>query len=202
VAIHHELIRIDPARYPVVERELLALTANSANELAALFKAFDRELQAPVVDAFARAFASSETAQRRFRTEMLPGLVSEKSWDLDKALPYLAEIVATVPQLQALRPFMEFRACEVRIDKRCRGDQFGGLVSLWNAAALEDCRDVLDSFTHVEIAQEIANSASDPQLCHSVDQWTGAYLWAAWEQLADAIRETTAEKVWLGCVVS
>ena len=212
MALQHALIRIDPARYAVVERELLALRANSAHELAALYKACDRQLSETVVQAFTRAFEADAVAQRRLRASLLAELVPEKSWDLDKALPYLAEIVAALPQLRPLRPFTQLTPCDVRIDKGCLGDQHGGLVALWNADALRPCLAPLDTYNREEIAQKIANSTSDSatfwksgevkRLCRGVDSWTQTYIWAAWEQVTDAVREVVAEDAWLGCSVS
>lgn len=211
MATQHALIRIDPARYAVVERELLALTANSANELAALYMACERPLTEPVVQAFVRAFASgAESAKRRMRAELLAELVAEKSWDLDKALPYLAEVCAIVPELASMRSFTQLRPCEFRIEDGCQGDHLGGLLVLWSYEDLRALLPTLNSYTRTDLAQEIANCAHDQRawwhqrtaqrLCRSVDHWTGAYLWTAWEQVADAVREVTAEAAWLGCV--
>lgn len=212
MALQHALIRIDPARYVVVERELLALTANSANELAALYKACDRPLSETVVRAFVQAFSSDHAAQRRFRAVLLGELVAEKTWDLDKSLPYLAEIVAIVPELRTLRPFTQLTGCKLRIHDDCRGDQHGGLAALWSADSLTAYLAPLSRFTQPEIAQELANSASasgyswrkrtTQRLCRSIDSWTEPYLWVAWEQLCDAIREVTAEDAWLGCSIT
>ena len=200
MAIQHTLIRIDPARYAVVERELLALAADSANELAALYKACDAPLREVVVEAFLRAWESADSAKRKFRAETLAHLVAERAWDLDKTLPQLAEICYALTELAPLASFFDLAACDLRIDKGCRGDDYSGLIALWSAESLVSYLPSVRAYAQSDSARALADSAK-PATCEAVDRWTESYVWTAWEQLSDAMHEVVAEEHWLGCVV-